>query len=175
MKTTDSTTRSALQIWNDLIPAIDDVLGRPTRIIYPGSKDPYYQWFLEIESGAFRSELRYSQEELEERLSNDDLLFFFVTSQTGREAVVLAYEDPDNPDSALYLDTIAVKSLGRGLGSILMQNLIEYARKKSYRILRLDTELVNEKGQELVKFYQKLGFKVTDSTEDGNISMALNL
>ncbi|MFW9919931.1 MAG: GNAT family N-acetyltransferase [Candidatus Thorarchaeota archaeon] len=175
MRTTDRDARSALSFWNGLIPKIDALLETQTRIIYPGSKDPYYQWFMELESGAFRAELRYSSEELEERLANEDLLFFFIASSGGREAVVLAYEDPDNPNSALYLDTIAVKSTGRGLGSLLMRALIDYAKAKSYLLIRLDTEQVNEKGQQLVRFYQSLGFHETDSTEDGNISMELRI
>jgi len=164
-----------LNIWKEIVPTVDELLGRESHIIYPGGTDPYYQWFVELESDAFRSELRYSAEELEERLSNDDLLFLFITSSKGREAVVLAYEDPDNPGSALYLDTIAVKTTGHGLGSLLMKTLIRYAIAKSYSRVRLDTEDMNEKGQKLVKFYQGIGFTTTETTDDGNVTMELTL
>ena len=175
MKTTDSTTRSSLNLWNEIVPVMDRLLGMKTHIVYPGGKDPYYQWFVDLESDAFRSELRYSADELEERLSNNDLLFLFVLSPQGREAVILAYEDPDNPNHAFYLDTIAVKKPGHGLGSLLLKTLINYARSKSYGLIRLDTEYVNEKGQELVKFYEGLGFHPTETTDDGNVSMELEI
>lgn len=175
MKLTDRPTHSYLSIWSEMIPLVDHLLDDDTHIVYPGKSDPYYQWFVELEAGAFRAELRYSAEELEERLLNDDLLFLFLVSQKGREAVILAYQDPDNPRSSFYLDTIAVRTTGRGLGKILMRTLMQYARAKSYQRLRLDTETVNEKGQELVRFYKKLGFETADTTEDGNISMELHL
>jgi ribosomal protein S18 acetylase RimI-like enzyme len=175
LKSSDSTTRSALHVWDEICAAMQIRLGKPLHIVYPGRSHPYYQWFVEIESGAFRPELRYSQEELEKRLENNNLLFLFLTSDEEREGVVLAYDDPDSPDDTLYLDTIAVKKTRQGLGRVLMDALVRYARIKEYRAIRLDTETVNERGHELVKFYQSLGFSETDATEDGNISMMLNL
>ena len=175
MKSSDSTTRSALHVWDEVCAAMQVRLGMPLRIVYPGRSHPYYQWFVEIESGAFRPELRYSQEELEKRLENNNLLFFFLTSGEEREGVVLAYDDPDSSDNTLYLDTIAVKRTRQGLGRVLMDALVRYARIKEYRAIRLDTETVNERGHELVKFYKSLGFSQTDASEDGNITMMLAL
>lgn len=175
LKNTDSNTRAALNLWNAIMSRIEGIIGEKVRIVYPGSSDPYYQWFVQIESESFRTELRYSSEELEESLTNENVLFFFISSDSGNEAVVLAYDDPDNPQNTLYLDTIAVKRRGLGIGSLLMQTLVNYAQTRSYHSIRLDTELVNEKGQELVKFYKTLGFQEISSTEDGNITMELIL
>ncbi len=175
LRNTDSTTREALHVWDDACATVRNRLGKAVRIVYPGSSHPYYQWFVEIESGAFRPELRYSKEELEQRLENDNLLFFFLSSDEGREGVVLAYDDPDSPEDTLYLDTIAVKRTGLGIGRFLMDALVRYARIKEYRAIRLDTETINERGKELVKFYQTLGFTKVDAAEDGNITMMLTL
>ena len=173
--TLENGTRAALNLWRDLLPEVNALLQKSTKLVFPGEPDTYYQWFREIEKDSFREELRYTVDDLEERLQRDDILFLFFLSGDGPEILLLAYSDSDSLEKTIYLDTIAVKSRGQGIGSLVMKTLIEYSRKKGYTRILLDTEQQNDHNQELVTFYRKFGFRETEISEDGNITMELVL
>ncbi|RDE13837.1 MAG: hypothetical protein C4K49_08120 [Candidatus Thorarchaeota archaeon] len=164
------------RIWQTLEAELTRVIGRPTKLVFPSTMDDiYYKWFKTIEATAFREELRYSAEEILERVEKPDLLLFFVT--TGQEALafILGYRLETEWEPTFYIDTIAVRQQGRGVGSLIMNAVMAWARVKKYRAIVLDTEEKNEKGLPLRRFYEKLGFVLFDSDETGNLTMRLRL
>ncbi len=173
--TTVNNTRAALNLWSEAVPKVTALLQKSVKLVFPGDSDPYYRWFTEIESDAFRAELRYSSTDLEERLLNEDILFLFFLSTDGPEALLLAYSDEDDPKASIYLDTIAVKSRRKGVGSLLLRTFLDYSKMKGYERIHLDTEVLNDHDQQLVAFYHSFGFREIEISEDGNITMELHL
>ena len=59
-----------------------------------------------------------------------------------------------------YLDYIQVKteSMGKGVGHKLMEECIDWARKKTARIIYTETGKDNERA---IRFYEKHGFQIT--------------
>ncbi len=164
------------KIWQTLETELTRVIGRPAKLVFPSTMDElYYKWFKTIEAAAFREELRYSAEEILERIEKPDLLFFFVTSGQEAHAFILGYRLETEWERTFYFDTIAVLQQGRGIGRLIMNAAMEWARVKKYRAIVLDTEEKNEKGLPLRRFYEKLGFILFDSDETGNLTMKLRL
>ena len=128
-------------------------------------------WFHVIEEEDFRWELRYSFQEITKILENPDLVFWFVTMGGEPQILLLGYSIPKEPVKSFYLDTLAVRRRGKGIGHIVMDFLIRWARTKRYQTIVLDTELIDEKGIPLQQFYEKHGFKVVSRSETGNITM----
>ena len=64
---------------------------------------------------------------------------------------------------------------GKGVGPLLMQALLDFARLSGYRVMRLSTDPVYQK--RAVRFYTRLGFSQIDSYSDDpdDISMELVL
>ena len=120
--------------------------------------------------------MTYSQEEIEERLRKEEVVMMFILLNDNPEGLVLGYRLEDSSDDVFYLDTIAVRQKGRGIGKIILRVLFEWARKMGYKRIQLDTEEENETGIRLSYFYQQLGFKVINFEEEtGNITMSLTL
>ena len=130
----------------------------------------FYTWFNTIEQQKFRSELRYSYEEFEELFRNPNFLILFVLENDIPQAVVLTYDCAEMSD-CYYLDVIAVIPAGKVIGKYLINWLCDILEALNYTTLRLDTEEVNEHGQELRKFYETMGFEVEKITKDGNICL----
>ncbi len=158
-------------IWRTLRNKIEeDTCSKISMEFYSGGFRETYQWFCDIEQAAFRSELRYTPDELERRTEQEGLLFFFIFVDGSPFAVVLGYTSYDLED-AFYLDTIAVRVTGEGIGKTIMWSLVNWAKSKGYKQILLDTEEVNERGIPLKRFYERLGFKVLERMEDGNLRM----
>ena len=164
------------KIWQTLEAQLTRVIGRPAKLVFPSTMDDlYYKWFKTIEAAAFREELRYSSEEILERIEKPDLLFFFVTTGQEAHAFILGYTLESEWERTFYIDTIAVRQQGIGIGSLIMNAAMAWARVKKYRAIVLDTEEKNEKGLPLRRFYEKLGFVLFDSDDTGNLTMRLRL
>jgi ribosomal protein S18 acetylase RimI-like enzyme len=77
----------------------------------------------------------------------------------GEGSMVLKNNDPDYtiPDKRIYLSRMIVKSEYRnhGIGSILIDYLIEYARKNGYKEISIGVDIVNLNARHL---YEKKGF-----------------
>ena len=133
--------------------------------------------FHRLESSSFRRELRYDRAELEERAARPGFEGLLAFGGREPEAGAVAYEWMR--PGVLYLDVLAVRLPGRGLGSKLMEAVVRGARKAGYGALRLDTETVSERGQPLVDWYRRFGFLTADPEEDdgpeGNVPMVLSL
>ncbi len=123
-----------------------------------------------IEERSFSRELVYTREELLKRQRNTGFegLIQFVDNRA--TAVLMIYDDAE--PGVIYIDTLAVASPGRGIGRALLEALISVARGRGYRGLTLDTEWINEQGQQLVDFYRRFGFTAeTAEGEGGNIHL----
>ena len=130
-----------------------------------------FSWFHIIEEEDFRWELRYSFEEISRILGKPDLVFWFITNDDDPQILLLGYSLPSEPVKSFYLDTLAVRRRGKGIGHIVMNFLIRWARTKRYEAIILDTELKDEKGIPLQQFYEKHGFKILSKAETGDITM----
>ena len=135
----------------------------------------YYELFHEIEKIAFREELRYSFEELEKRLNNGNIVFLYLLVNNKLEATLLGYLFPDGVKQTFFLDTIAVKNYGKGIGFLILKWFIKWLKKEKYKFLRVETEESDEKKILLHNFYKNLGFDLKERNENGNLTMVLRL
>jgi GNAT superfamily N-acetyltransferase len=164
------------QIWIRLEANLSKLLHRPVKLLFPTKWDKTcHAWFEAIEEATFREELRYTPEEVFDRIDKPDLLLFFVVSGEEPYAVLLGHTMEGEWERTLYVDTIAVREQGKGIGRAIMNAIIDWARLKKYRAIVLDTEEQNEKGLPLRRFYEKLGFTLYDHDERGNLTMRLRL
>ena len=134
-----------------------------------------FSLFHNMEKNGFRNELQYNFKEILKKLENPDLVFWFITKNYEPQIVFLGYSILDNQKKSFYLDTFAVKPRGKGIGNIVIQFLIRWAKTKNYDSISLDTELQDEKGFPLQHFYTKLGFETVSISEKGDIFMKLKL
>ncbi len=163
-------------IWVGLRDELTKLLGVQIELVFPEAWSPQTSsWFRNVEQSAFRPDLRYSEEEILERLEMDGVLLVFVLTASIPEAFVLGYHLDEPSVETFYLDTIAVRQRGRGVGPALVSWLGKWAKKNGYQRIALDTELENEVGLRLRDFYLKMGFKQGHVDEVGNISMTLDL
>lgn len=63
-------------------------------------------------------------------------------------------------NNSLYLSNLLVsgKKRQKGIGKLLIQNIIEHAKNKNIRLIELETQNTNVPA---ITFYQKQGFKIT--------------
>lgn len=159
-----------------MIKQIQPFFENALRIIIPQSPSEEHQkWFHELEAQSFRESLRYDRKELEERLEQDNLLFLFIVANDNPEGVILGYQVTREKGKTFYFDTFAVRRKGKGIGRIVLNHIIEWAKASDYDVIELDTEAENEVGIPLQKFYESVGFVVERIEDDGNITMSLTL
>lgn len=74
-----------------------------------------------------------------------------------RAAIVLTLFERNSPDDQLLMDGICVSSemRGHGIGTRLLNDLVDYARRERYRSLRLDVIDTNPSARRL---YERIGF-----------------
>jgi len=164
-------------IWGEIRGGLKPILGDCVEVVFPETwSETYLSWYREIEQSSFRPSLTYSEAEILERLSEEDVLMLFITIDGHPEGLFLGYTLGGVTIETFYIDTIAVKQKGRGIGRIILTVIIKWAKKMGYRLIQLDTEYENEKGFLLSSFYEHLGFKVVDVDDEiGNITMQLKL
>jgi GNAT superfamily N-acetyltransferase len=164
-------------IWGQIKSELKPILGDGVELVFPETwSEKYLSWYREIEQSSFRPALAYREEEIMERLEAEDVFMMFITVNGRPEGLILGYTLDGVPVETFYLDTIAVKQKGRGIGRILLIVLIRWAKKMGYRRMQLDTEYENEMGIHLSSFYEHLGFKVVEIDDEiGNITMQLTL
>jgi len=163
-------------IWITLIQKLEKKLNALTKLIFPEIwNNEYYMWFHDIEVTAFRESLRYLYEEIEKKLLNPNILFLYILVNNEPEALILGYLLVNEPKKTFFLDTLAVKSQGKGIGSLILKYVIKWLKKENYKLICLDTEEFDEKEIFLRKFYEKFGFVLKERDSKGNLSMELTL
>ncbi len=128
--------------------------------------------FSRIDRKSFGRELVYTEGELAERERKAGFEGLFLYDGNRPEAVLLVYADA--LPGMVFIDTLAVMVPGRGTGTSILEALIESARKQGLAGLALDTEWINDKGQHLVEYYRKFGFR-EDQRVSGNGNIHLQL
>ena len=163
-------------MWQQLLDELANLYDGELEIVFPTEWNKhYFSWFHSMEETGFRQELQYSFEELTKILENPDLIFWFIIVDGEPHILLLGYSIPDEPTKSYYIDTFAVKQRGDGIGNIVIDFLIRWAKTKQFQAIVLDTELMNEKGIPLHKFYAKHGFETVSSSDKGNVIMKLIL
>lgn len=129
-----------------------------------------------IEQCAFSPDLRYTFDEMVERAARPGFEGLLVSDGEGPAAIVLVYQlDDDASDSrgTLYLDTLAVRDRGRGMGTRLLTFLIRRSTDAGLSRIVLDTEGA---ASELPGYYRRFGFRpVRTERRSGNVTMELSL
>lgn len=129
-----------------------------------------------IEREAFRDELRYSFEEMVQRSRCAGFEGLLLYLDEVPAAIVVIYDIASSEENEVYLDTIAVRTPGLGIGSRLLDLLLSRCELARVSAVVLDTERSTERGFRLVEFYEKFGFEVvSEDVKGGNITMRCNL
>lgn len=164
-------------IWNEIRSGLKPILGDRMEIVFPDTwSETYLAWYREIEQSSFRPSLTYSEAEIVDRLAEEGVLLMFITVDDHPEGLFLGYTLGGVTAETFYIDTIAVKQKGRGIGRVILTVIIKWAKKMGYRVIQLDTEYENEKGFLLSSFYEHFGFKIVDTDDEiGNITMQLKI
>ena len=115
------------------------------------------QEITDIDHEKFRSELWYSSEELIEKSKKKDFLCMIVNVNGEPVAFLYGYDDEFDPHW-FFLDEIATRIEGKGIGKVLIVLLLVYCFELNYTYVTLYTEDLDEKGRRLKEFYEHLGF-----------------
>lgn len=159
-------------LWIHLLDELASLYDEKLKLVFPSEwNENCFSLFHSMEKFSFRRELQYSFEEIRKNLKNPELVFWFITKDKKPQIVVLGYSILDDQKKSFYLDTFAVKPRGKGIGQIVIQFLIRWAKTKNYHSISLNTELENEKGFPLKQFYTKLGFETVFISEKGDVLM----
>jgi GNAT superfamily N-acetyltransferase len=164
------------QVWSQLLDELGSLYEGRLEIVFPSELNRhYFSWFHGMEEAGFRRELQYSFEELLKIFENPELVFWFITADGEPQILVLGYSTLDEQKKSFYLDTFAVKPRGKGIGNVVIEFLIRWAKTKHYHSIGLDTEDRNEKGIPLQQFYAKHGFETVSTSEKGDLIMKRRL
>lgn len=112
-----------------------------------------------IESNAFRAELRNNREEMIARGNKKDFFLLILHHDRNPIGILYGYQDPMK-ESGFFLDTVATTIEGKGIGSTLIALAMLHALETGYQLIILRTEEEDEKGRKLRHFYENLGFQV---------------
>lgn len=163
-------------LWLQLVTELSRQYEGQLKVVFPTQLDEHtYSWFRAIEEHNFRPELRYTFDELKSVLGKPGLFFLFVFKGEVPEIVVLGYTCSCEVERTFRLDTFAINKHGKGIGHIVMNFLIKWARAKQYVAIVLDTEETDEKGIHLQHFYEKHKFVVVAREPTGDITMRCSL
>ncbi|WHP80819.1 bifunctional acetate--CoA ligase family protein/GNAT family N-acetyltransferase [Edwardsiella anguillarum] len=132
-------------------------------------EDLYYRYFSEINEFTHEDLAKMTQIDYEREMA-------FVAVQStpqGEEilGVTRALIDPDNTD-AEFAVLVRSDRHGLGLGSILLDKLIRYARQRQLRRLQGITMPTN---RGMIALARKIGFQVEILLEDGIVNLSLSL
>jgi RimJ/RimL family protein N-acetyltransferase len=107
---------------------------------------------------------RWSEEQHREEMASPASRYFVLRDQAGEVAGFALLQGFGGPDAKLHLKRIAVREPGQGLGSILLEALLDhlYATTDTNRI-DLDVFLGNDRAR---RTYEKAGFQVEGVLRD---------
>ena len=110
-----------------------------------------------IDHEKFREELWITHEELEEKTRQRGFIAFMVYSDGQPVAFLYGYQEPEDP-YGFFLDEVATRIEGRGIGKILIVLSLIYCVEVGYDHIILYTEKSDDKGRRLEEFYGHMGF-----------------
>lgn len=162
--------------WQQLLKELANYYEGKLELVFPKELNKhYFSWFHKLEEWGFRRELQYTYEQLENNLEKPETILWFLTVNDEPQIVLYGYPIEQKNKKNFYLDTFAVQPRGKGIGNIVIEFIIQWAKTKKYSSIILDTELKDEKGIPLKQFYEKHGFEIVSSSEKGDLIMKRNL
>jgi GNAT superfamily N-acetyltransferase len=108
-----------------------------------------------VDAQKFREELRYRHEEVLEHSYIPGFLLLLVECGGQPIGIVYGYNEPEN---GFFLDTLASMVERKGIGHTLATLILVHAVNNGHSHVTLYTEEQDEKGRQLRKFYEKMGF-----------------
>ncbi len=117
--------------------------------------DALIQTILKIDAQKFREELRYMHKEVLEHSYIPG--FILILAKCGNQPLGVVY-GYDEPEDGFFLDTLASMVERKGIGHILATLITIHAQNTAHTHITLYTEEQDEKGRQLRKFYQRMGF-----------------
>ena len=126
--------------------------------------DTLLKVIIDIDNQKFREELRYEHEDVLEhgRLKG----FILILAERNDQPIGMTYGYDEPQPIGYFLDTLASMTEGKGIGRILVTLLLINCQNKGYKHVTLYTEERDEKGRQLRRFYEKMGFTYL-GTEEG--------
>lgn len=133
-------------------------LGEPVTIKFRSYLDETsIRKLTEIDHEKFRADLWYSSEDLLEKSLKKDFICLIIHANNEPVAFLYGYDDEFDP-LWFFLDEIATKIEGQGIGKVLIVLLLVYCFELDYNFVTLYTEDQDETGRHLKDFYEHLGF-----------------
>jgi len=110
-----------------------------------------------IDHEKFRQELWYTRDEFLEMARQKDFVCFVLSVNREPVAFLCGYDYQADPQG-FFLDEVATRIEGKGLGRILIILLLVYCYELGYGSVVLYTEDLDQEGRPLREFYNNLGF-----------------
>lgn len=111
-----------------------------------------------IDQEKFRRELWYTHDEFTEKAGKKDFMCITLSVEGDPTAFIFGYDYEGEP-AAYFLDELATKIEGKGLGKILITLALIYCYELDYSSVILYTEETDQVGRRLQEFYEHVGFK----------------
>ena len=127
-----------------------------------------------IDHEKFREELWVSIEELEEKTKRKGFIAFLIYLKSEPIAFLYGCQNPEIK-SGFYLDEVATRIEGKGVGKILIVLSLIFCVEAGYTHSTLYTENSDEKGRRLKEFYEHIGFQLIESENEYGILMRYNI
>lgn len=128
--------------------------------IHHNLNDSLIQTILKVDAQKFREELRYRHEEVLEHSSIPGFLLILAECGGQPLGIVYGYDEPEN---GFFLDTLASMVERKGIGHTLATLIVVHAQNTGHNHVTLYTEEQDEKGRQLRRFYEKMGFVYLDT------------
>ncbi len=135
---------------------LSQIVGKDCTIqIHHRLNDSLVHAILQVDAQKFREELRYRHEEVLDHSSIPGFLLILAECGGQPLGIVYGYDEPEN---GFFLDTLASMVERKGIGHTLATLIVVHAQNAGKSYVTLYTEEQDEKGRQLRKFYEKMGF-----------------
>jgi hypothetical protein len=125
-----------------------------------------------IDTVKFREELRYTRDELKQKLGNPGAFCLMVYLDGEPIAFDYGY---DESDRVYFSDTSATLIERKGIGKMLGVLELVHLYEKGYDSLLFTTEEMDEMGRPLRQIWENLGYKTVSVAPDGAVDMMLEI
>jgi hypothetical protein len=135
---------------------LSQITGKDCTIqIHHRLNDSLVHAILQVDAQKFREELRYRHEEVLDHSYIPGFLLILAECGDQPLGIVYGYDEPEN---GFFLDTLASMVERKGIGHTLATLIVVHAQNAGKSHVTLYTEEQDEKGRQLRKFYEKMGF-----------------
>lgn len=140
------------------VERVEERLGSPCSItVHTHLSEAMLAKLEAIDHEKFRQELWYSRTELLEKTRKKGFVCFILS--VGHEPVAFLFGyDYDAGSQGFFLDELATRVEGKGVGKVLITLLLVYCYELGYTSVFLYTEDLDQDGRHLRDFYEYVGF-----------------